>query len=191
MYILQICFNDFNTAAIEIPRGLDQGCPLSGISYQFYNTGLIEVPNQHKGEDCIGFVDDTMILAEGADLQEACDKLTSIMTRPGGVLDWAKDHECHFVLDKFGLMGLTRKGNQTRQEQGKPVPKPIPASHQGSTQSIRRPPTSSQAYSQIKNFASKNMPIMPLQKEANTLRNTGDQQNQPRELQLSTCGNTT
>ena len=98
-----ICFNDFNTTAIEIPRGLDQGCPLSGISYQFYNTGLIEVPNQHKGEDCVGFVDDTTILAEGANLQEACDKLMSIMTRCQG------SRLCFLSLCSFWLCNKRRR----------------------------------------------------------------------------------
>ena len=117
-----ISFDDFNTAAMEIPQGLNQGCPLSGITYQFYNTGLIEVVNQQKGEDCVGFVDDTTIFAEGANLQEACNKLSSIMKRTGGGLDWAKDHECHFTPNKFGLMGLTRKWehNPTRAKKTHP-----------------------------------------------------------------------
>ena len=122
-----VCFNDFNTAAIEILWGLDQGCPLLGISYQFYNTGVIEVVNQQKGEDCVGFVDDTTIIAEGANLQEACNKLTSIMTRPGEVLEWAKDHEYHFALDKFRLMGLTRKRKPDPTRTRKTHPKTHPS----------------------------------------------------------------
>ena len=47
-----ISFDDFNTAAMEIPQRLNQGCPLAGITYQFYNARLIEVVNQQKGEDC-------------------------------------------------------------------------------------------------------------------------------------------
>ena len=112
---------------MEIPRGLDQGCPLSGIVYQFYNAGFIEVVNQQKGEDCVGFVDDITIIAEGADLQEACDKLSSIMTRTGREIDWVKDHECHFTLNKFGLMGLTRKREHDPTRAKKTHPKTCPS----------------------------------------------------------------
>src|SRR5882724_229102 len=32
-----------------------------------------------------------------------------MMTREGGSLDWSSRHQCNFVVDKFGIMGLTRK----------------------------------------------------------------------------------
>ena len=72
-------------------------------------------------------MDDTTILAEGANLQEACDKLTSIMIRPDGALEWAKDHECHFALDKFGLMELTRKREPDLTRTRKTHPKTHPS----------------------------------------------------------------
>jgi len=40
-------------------RGLDQGCPLSGIAFQFYIVDLIDICNKKSGEDVVAFVDDT------------------------------------------------------------------------------------------------------------------------------------
>ena len=107
-----IYLDDYTTPPMLIPWGLDQGCPLSGIVYQFYSTGLIEIPNENNGEGCVSFVDDTTITAEGKDLEDAFKKLENIMTRQKGALDWAKTHDCQFALDKFGLMGFTRRWEQ-------------------------------------------------------------------------------
>ena len=32
-----------------------------------------------------------------------------MMTRNGSKLDWSHMHQCKFVLDKFGIMGLIRR----------------------------------------------------------------------------------
>jgi Reverse transcriptase (RNA-dependent DNA polymerase) len=74
-------FDDYSNPEISIEQGMDQGCPLSAIAYQFYNTGLLEIVQPPSGEDCIGFVDDTTIIAEGKDLKEAFGLLTYMMTR--------------------------------------------------------------------------------------------------------------
>ena len=33
-------FNGFESKLEELPRGLNQGCPLSSIAFQYYNTDL-------------------------------------------------------------------------------------------------------------------------------------------------------
>ena len=33
-----------------------------------------------------------------------------MMTRSGGRLEWSNTHQCKFVVNKFGIMGLTRRG---------------------------------------------------------------------------------
>jgi len=85
-----MALDDYTMPAMVIPRGLDQGCPLSGIAYQFYNADLIKIPDKKSGEDCIGFIDDTTITAEGRDLEEAFKKLGDTIARLGGALYWAK-----------------------------------------------------------------------------------------------------
>jgi len=41
-----VTLDDYSIAAMEIPHGLDQGCPLSGVTYQFYSADLIETPEK-------------------------------------------------------------------------------------------------------------------------------------------------
>ena len=104
-----ISFDDYGTQMWEIGRGMDQGCPLSAIAYQYYNPDLVEVVKHRNGKGCMGFINDTMLMAEGADFQEAFNKLADMMIRRGGTLSWAKTHECHFAVEKFGLIGFTRR----------------------------------------------------------------------------------
>jgi hypothetical protein len=121
-----LSFDDFSTEAMRIGQGLDQGCPLSAVAYLFYNTDLLEIAKGGRGESVIGFVDDTNLLAEGDDLQSALAKLTDMMTRAGGAQEWARDHNCTFALDKFGLMGFTRKHRRdpTMAKKTRPLPRP-------------------------------------------------------------------
>ena len=122
-----LSFDDFNTEERILRRGMDQGCPLSGIAYQFYNADLLETTNKLNREDSVAFVDDTAIFTEGKYLSEAFSKLEDIMERRGGALDWAKSHKCEFALNKFGLVGFTRKRETASGTQGKktrPVTRP-------------------------------------------------------------------
>jgi hypothetical protein len=121
-----LSFDDFNTEAIRIGKGLDQGCPLSAVAYLFYNADLLEIAKGGRGESVIGFVDDTTLLAEGDDLESAFGKLTDMMTRAGGAQEWARDHDCTFAPDKFGLMGFTRKREKdpTMAKKTRPLPRP-------------------------------------------------------------------
>jgi len=32
-----------------------------------------------------------------------------MMELPGGGLDWSHSHHCNFAIEKFGVMGLTRR----------------------------------------------------------------------------------
>jgi Reverse transcriptase (RNA-dependent DNA polymerase) len=96
-------FDYHTSAAWLIGRGMDQGCPLLAIAYQFYNGDLLDIVQGKRGEDSVGFVDDTTIMAEGANLEEAFGRLTDIMIRPGGAYSWAVKHDCQFSVEKFGL----------------------------------------------------------------------------------------
>jgi Reverse transcriptase (RNA-dependent DNA polymerase) len=105
----QIIFDDFASNLQTLHRGMDQGCPLSGIAFQFYNVDLLDITRKGEGEDSVAVVDDTTILARGANLEDAFRKLEDIMTRPKGALEWSDLHGCKFALKKFGLMGFTRR----------------------------------------------------------------------------------
>ena len=55
---------------LPIPKGLDQGCLLLGIAFQFYNADLVDVRNADKGEDAVKFMDDTLLLVWGKNLND-------------------------------------------------------------------------------------------------------------------------
>ncbi|KAF8580772.1 hypothetical protein K439DRAFT_1301943, partial [Ramaria rubella] len=62
-----LSFDGFISDMKTLHRGLDQGCPLSGILYQFYNAALLDIPNRQEGEEVTAYADDTVMLASGED----------------------------------------------------------------------------------------------------------------------------
>jgi len=56
-------FDGYESEALLLSKGLDQGCPLSGIAFQFYNSDLMDIRRPHNSKDAIVFMDDTLILA--------------------------------------------------------------------------------------------------------------------------------
>jgi len=42
-------------------------------------------------------------------LAESNSKVKNMMTRSRGRLEWSHMHQCKFTIDKFGVMGLTRR----------------------------------------------------------------------------------
>src|SRR5882724_7484249 len=57
-------FDGYVSEQIPLPRGINQGCPLSGIIFKFYNVDSVEMREIGKGE-VIAFMDDTFLLAKG------------------------------------------------------------------------------------------------------------------------------
>jgi len=43
-----------------LSKGLNQGCPLSGIAFQFYNSDLVDIKDSTSGEDAVAFMDDML-----------------------------------------------------------------------------------------------------------------------------------
>lgn len=102
-------FDDFTSPLFDLLAGLEQGCPLSGILYQFYNTPLLELADNKKGVHTTGNIDDVAIIAVGADFADTHHKLRRIMMRAGGAFDWASDHTSTFSVGKFGVLNCSRK----------------------------------------------------------------------------------
>jgi hypothetical protein len=48
------------------------------------------------------------------------------MMRQGGAMEWSKQHKCHFALNKFSLMGFTRRRTKDSGEAGKSKPQKRP-----------------------------------------------------------------
>ena len=73
-------------------RGIDQGCPLSGILFQFYND--IDGYDPKKGKTVVTFVDNALMLACAKTLAAAKPKVTDMMTWPP---DGLEGHTCTAV----------------------------------------------------------------------------------------------
>jgi len=76
-----ITFNRHTSEPRTLSRGLDQGCPLSGITFQFYNADLIDICDKKSGEDVVAFVDDTLLLAQGKNIEITNNKVKDMMER--------------------------------------------------------------------------------------------------------------
>ncbi|KAI0037506.1 hypothetical protein FA95DRAFT_1453678, partial [Auriscalpium vulgare] len=97
-------FDGYESPDKTMPCGVDQGCPLSGILFQFYNADLLDIPRETDGEYGVAFVDDTAYLSIARTPTAAVAKLQDMMHREGGALAWAATHMCAFAIDKFALM---------------------------------------------------------------------------------------
>ena len=110
----KLVFDGYTSDWLTFPCGADQGCPLSGILFQFYNADLLDVPNRADREDGVAFVDDTAYIATAETMEEAAGKLRDMMERAGGAFEWADTHNCTFAVDKFALVGFTRKKEKVK-----------------------------------------------------------------------------
>jgi len=102
-------FDGYESPLFTLPCGTDQGCPLSGMLFQFYNADLLDVANTSNGEDAVAFVDDTALLATASTFKAANQKLKVMMEQTNGGFAWAASHGCEFAVEKFALVGFTRK----------------------------------------------------------------------------------
>jgi hypothetical protein len=115
----RLTFDDFRSRLFRINGGLDQGDPLSVITYLLYNASFLECLREERGERGALFLDDAYVLTTGRDFIETHSKIKAIMEREGGVFDWARDHNCEFGVEKFQLLDLTRRLVPHAQRPGK------------------------------------------------------------------------
>jgi len=119
-----LSFNSYESEPLSLSKGIEQGCPLSGILFQFYNTDLVDVCKTANGEEAVTFIDDTLLLARVKMLNKSNDKVKDMMVRHGRGLDWLATHQCKFMVNKFGIMELTRR--RELNPSGSPRTRPIP-----------------------------------------------------------------
>lgn len=63
-------------------------------------------------------MDNIAAMKVGADLDETHKGLEELMAREGGVLEWAKKHNCSFGVDKFKLVDFTQKREKRKEKRG-------------------------------------------------------------------------
>ncbi|GJF00464.1 RNA-directed DNA polymerase from mobile element jockey [Phanerochaete sordida] len=104
----KLLFDDFESAPFDTFTGLDQGCPLSVILYQFYNSPLLDSADAKLGELITGNIDDVAVLATGDIFGDTHAKLRAFMTRPDSAFVWSQLHTSEFSVEKFGLLDCAR-----------------------------------------------------------------------------------
>ena len=95
-------------------NGLDQGDPLSVILYIIYNTPLLCIRLPPRRAAMLLFVDDVAVVTSGPTFANTHAQLTDIMEKEGGVLEWARLHNCSFGVEKFQLLDASRRRNLLR-----------------------------------------------------------------------------
>ena len=119
-------FDDFTSGIINITNGIGQGDPLSMLLYILYNADMLDIPDNPQEEDAIGYVDDIALIATGTGFEETTQRLTDMMTRNGGGLQWSRDHNSRFEVSKSAVLHLSRKtAPDPNSDHGRiPLPKP-------------------------------------------------------------------
>ena len=114
-----ISYDDHVSQNYAITNRVDQGCPLSVILYLFYNADLLDIANPLNGKLAVGFMDDIIFAIRAKDFDLVVTKVQNIWTRPAGVKEWSQLHHSHFGIEKFGLLGATRRREADPQRPGK------------------------------------------------------------------------
>lgn len=70
----------------------------------------------------LGFIDDIALLAHARTYKEANNKLKNMMEKPNSALDWSREHNTKFELDKTALVCLSRKRIADEDNPGKSKP---------------------------------------------------------------------
>lgn len=118
----QLLFHDYTTNTFTPPGGLDQGDPFAVVQYLFYNSRLLKVIKEKAEELGLLFMDDATLVVWGPSFTATHQKLEHLMNDPGGVLDWARAHNCSFGLEKFQLADYTRKRAPHPTQRKKTIP---------------------------------------------------------------------
>jgi len=118
----KIVFDDYESEPFNVDDGLDQGDAQSLILYILYNANILLIPVLQNGEWSFIFVDDVALITTGADFADTHRKLKEMMEREGGVLEWARKHNCTFGIEKFQLLDAGRKTISNPLGTGKRIP---------------------------------------------------------------------
>ena len=105
---MTLVFNDYQSEPFDVEDGLDQGDAQSLIAWIIYNLLILQIFQKLVKETGLLYVNDAAALVTGADFH-VTHKLRDIMNHKGGMLEWAKAHNCSFGIKKFQLVNLSQQ----------------------------------------------------------------------------------
>jgi ribonuclease HI len=118
-----VVFDGHRSNPLAIRAGLDQGCPLSGLLYSYYNAYIGElVPRYNHRLMIPGFADDLSVLVRGPDFFSTHGTLEHLFSQHRGISYWQHTRNCHFAIPKFALLDFTLRLLQDVTENGKRQP---------------------------------------------------------------------
>ena len=104
-------FDDPESGKIVIDNGIGQGDLLSMVLYQYYNANLLDIPAA-PNEATAAYVDNAILVATARTFEETHSVLEDMMTRAGGAMDWARDHNSNFEISKLVLMDFAHRNKR-------------------------------------------------------------------------------
>jgi ribonuclease HI len=118
-----VVFDGHRSNPLAIRAGLDQGCPLSGLLYSYYNAYIGELVPRYSQKLMIpGFADDLSALVRGPDFFTTHGMLEELFRQHRGITYWQQTRNCHFAVPKFALIDFTLRLIQEMDERGKRRP---------------------------------------------------------------------
>ncbi|KAF9443078.1 hypothetical protein P691DRAFT_617294, partial [Macrolepiota fuliginosa MF-IS2] len=108
-----IKFDDYKSEEIVVESGLNQGCNLSCILYNYYSATQLGGYEGKKEKLGVGYADDAMCAVAGKGMNETARKLEEAFSREGGAKEWAKTHWLQYEYSKFGVVALSKKRKET------------------------------------------------------------------------------
>ena len=106
-------FDDYTSEWFNLDNGIVQGNPLSMVLYLFYNADMIDIP-RGRSEMCLGYVDDTALVAAASSFTGTHRILKSMMVHRNGGYDWSVAHNSKFEASKSVLIDFSRNKNLDR-----------------------------------------------------------------------------
>jgi hypothetical protein len=107
-------YDGYMLVPLEIDNGIRQGDPLSMVLYQYYNVNLLNIPRD-TSKGVLAYIDDTIMIATAKNFTEAHKKLSDMMYREGGVLEWSRIHNSPLEYLKLALIDFAhRSSGKTR-----------------------------------------------------------------------------
>lgn len=119
-----LTLDGYKAAPRELTIGLDQGRPDSGVAYALYSAGLADIIKGKKNHEIVSFADDTTIMIRAKTLEEGIKLMEQTMEQAS---EWSKTHNCQFAMDKFAMIGFSRRREKDPENPKKSKPRKQPS----------------------------------------------------------------